>query len=337
MTATAAFAQAIDPVVAAIFAKYAERGMSEKPRGYLGMSSIGKPCARALWYDFRHVKAKTFSGRMYRLFQTGHLAEPRFISDLRFIGMQVWDTDPTTRRQFEFTDPALGNHFKGHGDGVGANLPQAPAHPCILEFKTHSAKSFAALAKDGVEATKPEHFAQVQCYMHYSMEQWGEHGCPHALYLAVNKDTDDLYSERIKYDREKALAYIAKAESIIFAAEPPVRIGKDATWWECKFCDYTDICHSKELPRTGCRTCAHSTPLREGNSKWKCEKFSDLIPFEAQAKGCKSHQYIPILLQAHGTPVDCTDAGVVYRKEDASTFVNGPGGYSSEQLMEVLK
>lgn len=329
-------AAVIDPVADAIFAKYAERSV-EKPRGYLGMSSIGKPCARALWYDFRDAKRPTFSGRMYRLFQTGHLAEPRFVQDLRSIGMTVFDMDPSTRRQFEFKDATLGNHFAGHADGVGTNLPQAPAKPCILEFKTHSSKSFAKLRTEGVEKSKPEHFAQMQCYMHYSLEQWGDDGCPHALYLAVDKDTDDLYSERIKYDREKALSYIERAKAIIYSPEPPVRIGKDATWFECKFCNYIDICHGKELPRTGCRTCAHATPLKTGNAQWRCEKFKDTLPSDAHASGCNSHVYIPVLLSAHADGIDSDAGSVTYRRPDGQMFINGDGGIPSSMLSEVLK
>lgn len=332
-----AFSDLVDPIAAAIFAKYKERYGTEVSRPYLGMSAIGKPCARALWYEFRHTKKSEFTGRMYRLFQTGHLAEPRFIQDLRSIGMGVWDVDPSTRRQFEFKDATLGGHFSGHADGVGNNLPTAPAHPCILEFKTHSAKSFAKLSSEGVEKAKPEHFAQMQCYMHYSMEQWGDNGCPHALYVAVNKDDDDLYTERVKYDREKALAYVARAKAIIFSPEPPPRIGKDATWFECKFCNFIDICHGKELPRAGCRTCAHSTPQKDGNAQWKCEKYSDLLLTDAQAKGCKSHVYIPILLQAHGEAIDSDEGSVTYRKPDGQMFINGDGGTPSAALLEALK
>ncbi len=60
----------------------------------------------------------------------------------------------------------------------------------MLEFKTHSAKSFADLAAKGVEASKPQHVAQMQIYMHLT-------GITRALYVAVCKDTDALHIERV--------------------------------------------------------------------------------------------------------------------------------------------
>ena len=44
-------------------------------RGRLGASIIGRPCARQLWYSFRNLFDRTFSGRILRLFETGHLEE----------------------------------------------------------------------------------------------------------------------------------------------------------------------------------------------------------------------------------------------------------------------
>ena len=102
-----------DPVVAAIYEQYEKRGETEKARTYLGASVIGKECKRALWYSFRWAGTESFDGRMLRLFQTGHLAEPRFVADLRSIGATVWDCDPATGKQFGFS------HFGGNGSFTG--------------------------------------------------------------------------------------------------------------------------------------------------------------------------------------------------------------------------
>src|SRR5690606_10943785 len=50
----------------------------------------------------------------------------------------------------------------------------------LLEFKTHNTKSFVNLVNIGVREAKPEHWSQMQVYMH-------KRGLKHALYMAVNK------------------------------------------------------------------------------------------------------------------------------------------------------
>ena len=67
---------------------------------------IGNPCSRALWYGFRWAAQPEFSGRLYRLFQTGHLQEPRVYADLRAAGVTVYDTNPATGQQWSFSEPA---------------------------------------------------------------------------------------------------------------------------------------------------------------------------------------------------------------------------------------
>lgn len=81
----------------------------------------------------------------------------------------------------------------------------------MLEFKTHAAKSFVDLVAKGVQRSKPQHYAQMQIYMRLT-------GMTRAMYLAVNKDNDDLYVERVEVDGDFADRLLAKAGRIIFAA-----------------------------------------------------------------------------------------------------------------------
>src|SRR5512147_3316694 len=168
------------PTLDAIYAAYVVEA-DDGFRDHLGASTIGKDCERALWYDFRWVTRRAFSGRMLRLFDTGKREEDRLVRDLRRTGATVLDADPETGRQWQVT--ALGGHFGGSLDAVAIGLLEAPKTWHVVEFKTHSAKSFATLKKDGVEREKPRHWAQMQVYMHLT-------GITRALYVAVCKDTD---------------------------------------------------------------------------------------------------------------------------------------------------
>lgn len=296
--------QHTDTIVAAIYEQYEKRGETEKARTYLGASIIGKECKRSLWYAFRWARKEKFDGRMLRLFQSGHLAEPRFVEDLRSIGATVYDVDPTTGKQFGFSDH--GGHARGHMDGACQGIPGGGKKWHVAEFKTHSAKSFAALKKDGVKKAKPEHFAQMQWYM-------GKSGMDRALYLAVNKDTDELYSERIEFDKVFFEQIQAKFDSIIFAQEPPAKISQDPKFYLCNWCNFSGVCHGHQVPDVTCRSCVHSTPEREGDGRWSCANAGadSSIPVDVQRVGCGAYLPLPFLL-TYAKPLDAGDGWIEF-------------------------
>jgi hypothetical protein len=326
----------VDPVAAAIYSHYKRVGDSESQRKYIGASVIGKPCSRALWYDFRWSGRATFDGRLYRLFERGRKEEPWLISDLRAIGVTVYEYDPATGRQFNFVDPDCGGHFGGSCDGLATGVPQAPKSVHVLEFKTSSAKAFATVKKDGIAKSKPEYFAQAQLYMRWTRQIWGANGAEAALFVVVNKDNDDIYSERIKYDAAAADQLVSKALAIIEAKEPPERIG-GPDWYECKFCQHHNVCHGNDVPAVSCRTCAHSTPELNGDGRWTCARHQVDLTAKQQRDGCDKHRYIPILLHKLGHPVDATDNGVVYQTPDGNSFINGdkPAGFTSQEIHDM--
>ena len=305
-----------DPVADAIYSHYKAVYGSEPARPYLGASALGKSCSRQLWYGVRWAKPAEFPGRLYRVFQTGHLQEPRVVSDLRGIGCTVDEVDPKTGKQWSFSEESTGHHLAGNLDGQVTGVPGAPKVKHVLEVKTSSDKYFKIMQKDGVEKAKPEHYAQMQLYMHWSQ-------CTRALYFVVNKDNEEIYTERVEYSHDKAHALIDKANAIIDSAVPPARLSEDPTWFECKFCDYQSMCHGQELPAVNCRTCAHSTPVKVGKATWVCTKYESEIPVDGQREGCGGHLYIPILLDKCAKPVDGDATHVVYEMSNGAQFING--------------
>jgi hypothetical protein len=275
-------------------------------RTHLGASLIGKPCARELWYSFHWSKRSAFSGRIIRLFNRGHLEEARFLALLRLIGCETWSIDDNGN-QLRFS--ACDGHFGGSLDGIAMKIPDAPLIPHLVEFKTHSAKSFAGLS-EGVRSAKFEHYVQMQCYMHaYNLTE--------ALYLAVNKDTDDLHAELITYERAVAERYLLRAQAIIDAPEPPTRLSDKPSWYQCKFCDYAPLCHTFDHPETSCRTCAHSTPAKEAT--WDCALNRE-IPKTCAA--CENHIYNPTMLNKI-TITAATPTWMEYTTADGRMFTSG--------------
>jgi hypothetical protein len=313
--------------VEAIYSWWAQR--IDKPRAYLGGSVLGRECERQNWYAFRWVTTgEKFDGRMLRLFDRGQREEAVFVQELRGIGCTVHDIDPSTGSQFRFK--SVGGHAGGSIDGVALGVPEAPKTWHVLEAKTHKASSFSALAKQGVQAAKPEHYAQMQIYM-----RWGQ--LTRALYLAVNKDTDELYAERVREDSAAQDALEAKAARIIYAPEPLPGISTDAAFYKCKFCPAAQVCHGTAAPAMSCRTCLHATPEPDGDGRWSCAKWKQDIPLDAQAAGCGHHLFIPALLSKWGAVDDASEAEgwVQYKAPDGFTFRNGPWGLNSFTSKEL--
>lgn len=298
------------PTVAAIYAAY-EASARDGFREHLGASVIGHECDRHLWYTFRWARRAKHAGRLLRLFETGQLEEARLIRNLRAAGVTVMDLDPDSGRQWAVA--ACGGHFGGSADGVGIGLLEAPKTPHVLEFKTHRATSFAALKKHGLAKSKPQHLAQMQIYIRLL-------GLDRGLYLAVSKDTDELYSERIKLDPDLSNQLLNKAQRVINATRPPPKISDDPGFHVCKFCDHRDICHGQEMAARNCRTCLHSSPVENG--KWECALWDWRLDRRRQLAGCAvDHRYIPELVPGEQVDVGAGDA-VVYRMNDGSEWAD---------------
>jgi hypothetical protein len=301
------------PTVDAIFAAY-EADAGDGMRAHLGASIIGKECARALWYDFRWVTRPAFPGRILRLFETGQLEENRLVRNLRRIGVTVLDVDPETGRQWrvDAQDERCCGHFGGSMDAAAIGLPEAPKTWHICEFKTHNAKSFAALKKQGVQKSKPQHYAQMQVYMHLT-------GITRALYLAVCKDTDALYAERVRADEADGLRLVVKAGRIIEAQYPPARVSDDPAWFQCRLCEHHAHCHESRPAVSNCRTCLQATPVEGGG--WHCARWDRTLSVAEQRRGCPAHLFIPDLV--HGEQIDAGDDWVDYRMPNGPVWRDG--------------
>jgi len=245
-------------------------------RDHLGASVIGQECHRKIWYDFRWVKFEMFDGRMLRLFNRGHMEEELFVKWLRGIGCQVWEVDPQTNKQFRIW--GCNGHYGGSADSVGI-LPYLPNMPILLEFKTHNTKSFVNLVNQGLRKAKPQHYSQMCSYgAHYNFK--------YGLYMAVNKNDDDIYPEIVELDWRMAHDIINKADDIINAKTPPPRIAENPAYFACKFCNKHGICWDNEKVEINCRSCRNAIPVE--NAEWKC-LIHGMIPKDFIPKGCKDH------------------------------------------------
>lgn len=292
---------------------FCQNKYDDGPRGHLGASLIGDPCMRKLWYVFRWVKHTRHTGRMYRLFNRGHREEERFVEWLKGTGIAVsefMEPDNSTPvgfgkykdlsfDQISVSDPnyaewvkdklkgqqhrisAVGGHFGGSLDGIGT-LPSG--EQVLLEFKTHNNKSFKELVNHGVKVKKPLHFAQMSMYgKHYRLK--------YAIYMAIDKNTDDLHIEVVELDWASATELERKAEFIISSHEAPPRLHNNDSHFECKYCDYRLLCFDfdKTLDHN-CRSCSHCWPV--DNAEWYCDIYQCNVPKEHIKDGCENWEPI---------------------------------------------
>jgi len=258
--------------------------VKELPRQYLGMSQLGEECWRKLWFYFRWCDYSEYDGRVQRIFNTGHKAEADMIRDLESIGVETWDT---LDAQAGFT--AVSGHCQGHGDGVGRNIPGAEKTDHLLEFKTSSDKYFKTLVKKGILIEKPTHYAQMVLYMFKS-----EPKLKRGLYMVYNKNTSAYYTERVYADNTYAKDLLRKAEDIITSENVNAfqKIGNGSpSFFKCRFCASSDVCHNDAKPVKTCRTCTSVSLLDDG--KWGCGIQKDKpLSNDEQAKACENYNIL---------------------------------------------
>lgn len=275
-------------IVLARIDKAIEDDQEDGFRDHLGGSLIGEDCLRALWYSFRWATLKRHKASLLRLFNRGHLEEARFVAYLERIGAKVLELDPETGKQWRILD--VDGHFGGSLDGIAYNLPGVekfgltPDDPVLTEFKTHGQKSFDSLVKDGLVKSKPKHYSQMQTYM-------VKRGIRLGLYMAVNKNTDELYVVWVEAAPQIGAHMLGKARDVIVSPIPMPRISNNPSWFMCRFCDHYNTCHKGEPMAKNCRTCAYSKPIEDG--KWHCARWGAVIPSEHQRVGCDHWSEIP--------------------------------------------
>lgn len=256
-----------------------EKRNEEKPdfNRWIGASMIGHPCRRYVAYSFRCAFHNAFKGQTLRIFDNGNAAEDRIVADIEAPGkIKVSDR----QRQLDL-EGGLGH--------VGVTLDGVVFENCqygVLEMKTMNSKGFKELEAKGVLQAKRQHYCQMQFGMRIT-------GLMHALYVAENKDTNELHVEYVRYNPDAADMLAATALSVLGGSEQ-VRCNESPEWFECKWCSAYGICHGDAFPRVHCLTCCHSTPVEGG--QWKCELYQQPIPKDSLPAGCPEHVYIPWMI-----------------------------------------
>jgi hypothetical protein len=254
---------------------YRQDDETDQFRSHLGASLIGRKCERELWLGWRWTFKRAFPPRILRLFNRGHQEEARFLAMLEMIGVQLHQ--PEDGGQERISDH--GGHFGSALDGVLWGVPECPDEWILGEFKTHGTKPFCDLVVHGVQMSKPEHYAQMQTCM-------ARRGIFKTLYLAVNKNDDDVFAQIVTYQQLAADKLLLKAKDVITRRDAPKRIANDPSHFDCTYCNARTRCHypEKEPVPKNCRTCRFSVADLGGT--WGCEKHNAVLHKSTQLIGC---------------------------------------------------
>lgn len=237
------------------------------PRHYLGMSSAGHPCARYLWYGFRWCYTEDITKQHQRIYDRGHLEEPRVVVDLKKAGYEIVDS------QLEFV--GFAGHCKGHCDG--SIMLNGKKH--VLEIKTMKQEKFKVLKKDKMKKANPGYWGQAQMYMAAMMLK-------KCLFIVTNKNTEERYYEVVEFDEHQAKFFEDRIADVIATEVPLPKIG-NADWFECKWCDAAEVCQYEQPHVETCRTCQHVCLVDKG--EWHCVYDGHnvkILTIEQQQVGC---------------------------------------------------
>ena len=243
------------------------------PRPHLGASVLGHPCERFLVYSFRWAFREKIEAKSNRIFRLGDATEELIVQDLNRIGMQV------TNIQDQITG------YMGH---AGGSIDGIINGAILFEAKSMNQSNYQDMVKKKLEMSKPQHFSQAQRYM-------GALDLKEGLYVAMNKNTCDLYVEEVEFCQDTYDRLIEKEVNIIEADFLPIGVSTNSSWYHCKFCSAREVCHFGSMPEKNCRTCVYSEIKDQG--MWKCSLKDKLLTLEEQAEGC-SNWYIAELFYA---------------------------------------
>ena len=201
----------------------------EPNRQYIGASSVGGFCDRALWYGYRYYDRIPKSAKQRRTLSIGHALESLVIDSLRDAGLDI--ETPSKDNAFLAVHDSEIELFQGHIDAIWVGH-------AIIEIKTAKDSSFRIFEKKGLRNWYPVYYAQVQSYM-------GMYGLFKAYVIAINKDTSELHDEEVEFNEGYYVSLREKAKAIIEMVEgPPAKIGNgNPAYFACRLCDFRKVCH----------------------------------------------------------------------------------------------
>ena len=247
-------------------------------------ASMWSECDRRMWLSLRRASPQWVEPQTQRTFDIGHALEECMVKWLETAGVKIG-----------MREAALKNSYGtslGHIDGI-AVLPDGFQ---LLEMKTANDSRFKAWLKTGVP---DNYFAQVQLYMHHSAQLSAKgNQLTKALFVVINKNTSELHTEEVHYEKPYAQMQTERIEGLIASDAYPA----PTTSYKCRFCQHQSVCEGKTLPEIDCRTCAN---VSVNDGKFECPYSTD-----GCETPCDKHIMHPQLMEGMGFKMVNVDGSV---------------------------
>jgi len=229
------------PLLKLVDKTLAKEVAQEKPRTYIGGSSIGIECERRIQYSKTHPHLREIiEPRVKRIFQVGDMYEEYMESLLKRCGFDIrGEKEDGSQYAFSMAD----GRFQGHVDGVLMNGPKFMEFPALPEFKSANDKRFKEFVKLGLQSTNAVYYAQVQIYQLCT-------GLTNpALWMVMNKNDQEIYAELVPHHAAFAESLVEKLQRILDAIDGGTLLPREyntKTHRKCKYCDFKEECWKQE-------------------------------------------------------------------------------------------
>ena len=218
-----------------------KKSAAEKPRDYLGVSTLSHECPRFIFLS--QDNKQSFAGKTLRRFALGHLEDDTTIQWLKAAGFRV-KAIKKDGSQYGFS--ILDGKIAGHVDGIITSGVMKLPYPLLFEHKIMKSTYYKKLVKEGLQLSNPSYYAQVQWYMHHSNSYYKE-PLKQCLFVVKNTDTSELYFELIKYDAYEMQQQIDKT-SVVLKAKSHKELAPAALSAKhppCCYCPHKLNCYGK--------------------------------------------------------------------------------------------
>jgi hypothetical protein len=253
---SAVAAMAVASLDVATMNRFLKRG--EKTRRYIGSSGIGEKCMAYHALSLRGFPSDVPEPKMIRIFDQGHRIETEVVEMLKAAGHQVFEVDPLTHEQWEYT--SHGGHHVCHLDGFIALA--GSTERMTLEVKSMNKAMFTKFQKVGVQLSHPHYYDQVQDQLQLS-------GTERCFFIAYCKDNSDYHVEIVERDQKQIDLLSWRVHNAVTGSA--ARAGAHANEYDCKQCFKHSSCWTPDVEDRKCWHCAHSKPVTDGAGKrWYC-------------------------------------------------------------------
>lgn len=246
----------------------------------LSPSTLNHPCHRYIFNQFRWVsKPIKHDARSLRIFNRGHTDESKIIEWLKLANIDI---------KYEYDNGQIGYHeYNGHVKGFVDGIITKDDAQYILECKTVNQATYKIISSSGILKGKIEHYLQIQLYMFFMRIY-------NAVYIAINKNTDEIYVEYLKYDENSIKHILELIVELLESDYIPPQIHNNPSGYICnRFngCPHINVCFKGESNEHNCRTCKNGKPYTKSdanNNAWYCSIHKITLNLEEQMNKIKT-------------------------------------------------